>query len=177
MAAVRGRSACITHSWLLPLTTVSVGIAREWRLGTSLVRVASDCLALRRWTDGWKQSESNTSNNPAEKSYNFLQFLGCLCMSFTVIVFFMHDVCVHTCTCWVIYHEFSYKSLSVCGYVSSLLASSCGCCLMKNAAVFMFVFCCVKSLAAAPESAEKNKLNIWRRCLLSPTMVVQLWVV
>lgn len=28
---------------------------------------------------------------------------------------------------------------------------------MKNAAVFMFLFSCVKSLATAPQSAEKKK--------------------
>lgn len=39
-----GRSACITHSWL-PFTTGSVGMASEWRFGTSLVKVARDCLA------------------------------------------------------------------------------------------------------------------------------------
>lgn len=44
MAAVSGRSACSTHSWL-PFSTVSPGMAKEWRLGTSLVSVARDCLA------------------------------------------------------------------------------------------------------------------------------------
>lgn len=46
MAAVSGRSACTTHSWL-PLSTVSPGMASECRLGTSLVSVAKDCLAWR----------------------------------------------------------------------------------------------------------------------------------
>lgn len=49
MAAVRGRSAC-THSWL-PFTTGSVGVASEWRLGTSLVSVARDCFA-------WNEKET-----------------------------------------------------------------------------------------------------------------------
>ena len=44
MAAVSGRSACITHSWL-PFTTGSVGMANEWRFGTSFVKVARDCFA------------------------------------------------------------------------------------------------------------------------------------
>lgn len=35
----------------------------------------------------------------------------------------------------------------------SPLGSSCGCCLVKNAAVFMLVICCVKSLVTTPESA------------------------
>lgn len=50
IAAVRGSSACIAHSWL-PLTTVSVGMASECRLGTSLVRVAKDCFAWKTQTD------------------------------------------------------------------------------------------------------------------------------
>ncbi len=54
IAAVRGRSACITHSWL-PFTTGSDGIAREWRFGTSLLRVARDCFA---W--GTKTTHTNT---------------------------------------------------------------------------------------------------------------------
>lgn len=54
------------------------------------------------------------------------------------------------------YPESYYETPSTCSYVSSPLGS-CGCCLMKNAAVFMLVFCCVKSLATAPESVEGKK--------------------
>lgn len=48
----------------------------------------------------------------------------------------------------------------------SPLGSSCGCCLVKNAAVFMLVICCVKSLVTTPESAWGGG-GVFTVCFLS----------
>ena len=68
---------------------------------------------------------------------------------------FMHVVRVHT---WKRYISGIPLQVSECMQTCELfpLGSSCGCCLMKNAAVFMLVFCCMKSLVTTPGSAEKR---------------------
>lgn len=151
MAAVRGRSACITHSSLLPLTTVSVGMAREWRLGTSLVSVASDCLALARWKNRCNQLENKLTTSTILERFLSLQ----VSLFLSEFVNFFH--CFICCMC-ANEQMLSYVSRALQN-VSEFLQTyefpsgifMC-CCFMKNAVVWNLLVQLLKALKAQQEA-------------------------